>query len=180
MSTYTDDQRAQRRAIEATRARRGIIPVRLHHVPRWLSKRIRHRFDFQGRRYANWEIVQRAIESIEKEIGGFVPTWLDHWGTAVHDGVECFVSEPYLSDSAMPAIERFAEIGGFVFASHGKAMSWWFPDNTTRLVFRPVEDKAEHVAAIAAMLAKDGRLQTADKLPNRQSIGTTLRSLPIF
>ena len=136
-ATHTDDPRAQRRAIESNRAQRGIIPVRLHHTPRWLTKRLRHRFDFQGKRYANWEIVQRAVDAVNHEIEGFVPTWLDHWGTAIHDGMECFVSEPYLSDGVMPAIERFAEIGGFALENHGKARSWWYPDWTTRLVFRP-------------------------------------------
>jgi len=45
---------------------------------------------------------------------------------------------------------------------------------------RRADERAKHQVAIAATLAKDPRLQTADKLPNRQSIGTTLRSLPVF
>jgi len=44
--------------------------------------------------------------------------------------------------------------------------------------YREATRIAKHQAAIAAMLAKDGRLRTADKLPNQpslpKSIGTTL------
>ena len=45
---------------------------------------------------------------------------------------------------------------------------------------RRADERAKHQAAIAARLSADPRLQTADKLPNRQSVGTTLRILPIF
>ena len=44
---------SQTRAIDATRAERGIIPVLLHHTPMWLVKRLRHRFGFQGRGYVS-------------------------------------------------------------------------------------------------------------------------------
>jgi len=127
MSTYPDPQTIE---IETKRTERKIIPVKLHHTPGWLAKRLRRSFGIR-RDVPSGYLVHEATGTED---------WLDHWGTAMHDGQKCFVSEPYLQKNSMSAIEKFAEIGGFTFENHGKRLSWWFPNETTRLVFRPMED----------------------------------------
>jgi len=98
MKTQVSDQTLQ---IETIRTNRQIIPVRLHHTPIWLSKRLRHRFGFTGRNISNGQIVYSATAKVEgchrltegglaNQLGASVPRrrqWLNHT-----DAVQSIVS----------------------------------------------------------------------------------------
>lgn len=116
----------QQEFIEKMRALAKPSPVRLHHEPRWLLKRIHKSC---GRSMRVWEYAH-------SERFGF---FLDHWGT-VDDG-KVFVSEPYPTARMIAAADAFSESLGLQI--YIRANSHWNPGSTIRLEFRvpPHEEK---------------------------------------
>ena len=112
-------------------------PVELHHVPNWLRRQILRTLrggPDRPPRYCTGglEAFQHAI-SVTRTGSAF-----DHWGSMLDgDGLRVFVSEPYLSIEGVKAAERFAE--RFELELSISSNSWWFPGQTTRLIFRLAE-----------------------------------------
>ena len=106
-------------------------PVRLHHVPGWLTKRIKQRLGrLPGCHYADdrlREVASMAAGSV------MCDSWLDHWGSTTHRGRKAFVTEPYADRSHIEAALRFADLLGLQveFAAN----SWWYPGSTLRIAF---------------------------------------------
>ena len=61
--------------------------------------------------------------------------WLDHCGTTTYEGQLCFVTEPYLGPTHLESAAQFAELLGLRWKLDEN--SWWYPNNTTRIVFFP-------------------------------------------
>ncbi len=101
--------------------------VRLDHVPTWLAKRIRERIRPESGA-AGWKLLELARQRADCDHGV-----IDHWGTTMLDGAEVFVSEPYLAPSHLAGARRLAKLLGLTLEV--SPISWWFPGNTTRLIF---------------------------------------------
>ena len=126
-----------------------VSPVRLHHVPNWLRLRMLRAFGTSDGYTAGCHVLENAVASAEKWVrylndlvGGqpyFVPSWLDHWGSTVIDGNDCFVSEPYMK---FPPDQRdLAVPHNFAVSTNCRLLilpqSAWNPPSTIRLLFKP-------------------------------------------
>jgi len=99
--------------------------VRLHHVPGWLKKRIRRRFDLWAWCYSPEHFLLNSYPSPAK--------WIDHFGsTILPDGSVAFVSEPYGDiERVRETVSVFAaEIGVDCFFTTN---SYWYPGATIRI-----------------------------------------------
>ena len=103
--------------------------VKLHHIPRWLRKRIHQRL---GRGVDLVEAIGRTASDLPQSF------WLDHWGsTKLDDGREAFVSEPYgLTTDGTRGVLRFAEACG-LDVSVSRFSEWNPAGGTVRIVFLP-------------------------------------------
>lgn len=148
--------RQQRRQIQAARELLKPSEVRLHHVPRWLARRIRAKLGKSPRSYHSaFDDVQRAAAATAANGSAY---WLDHFGSTTFKGRPAFVAEPYLSADMIPDAIRFAELLGLTFDI--RPNSWWYPGQTTRLVFQePIEPEVGQLAVPAAGVAQDAREQ---------------------
>lgn len=119
------------RQIDASRLLLAPSPVRSLHVPAWLRYaclRVYGRSAWWGT--CGPAVVQRAAVACGDSY------WLDHFGSTIVGGIQCFVAEPYpQSVDSLRAAERFANsIGADMTVS---ADSWWYPGATIRLLFSP-------------------------------------------
>lgn len=79
---------------------RAFPPVRKHKIPRWLLNSVKQ---LTGKKH--WELAP-YIENTGKTAG-----WLDHHGTAMLDGREIFVSQPYhLHPETKASLARFCDL----------------------------------------------------------------------
>ena len=83
-------------------------PVRKHKIPRWLLSAVKR---LTGKKH--WQLAP-YIENTGKTAG-----WLDHHGTAVLDGREVFVSQPYhLHPETKTSLARFCDLYDLNFEIH--------------------------------------------------------------
>jgi hypothetical protein len=119
-------------------------PVRIHHVPKWLWRRLNRQFADSYRvaygptsgQIDGMSILLYAASMVSKPN---LPIWLDHWGSTVPQGEYgstinklCFVSEPYdFSSSCATEVDQFCQrlgIEWYLFAN-----SWHYPGRTLRI-----------------------------------------------
>lgn len=119
------------RQIDASRQLLAPSPVRRHHIPAWLRSAC---LRVHGRSLWGCTGGIPVVHSAAVACGDVA--WLDHFGSTIIDGIQCFVAEPYQQHmDSLRAAERFANsIGADLTIT---ASSWWFPGQTIRLVFRP-------------------------------------------
>lgn len=113
-------------------------PVRLHHVPQWLMRRLkpmRPRFD--GRYLHHSASV--VLDEVVTASGG---RWLDHWGSTTIGVQQRFVAEPYQVTAAdVASLEKIAKATGLEW--YLCPNSWWYPGATIRIVIRePAKEPA--------------------------------------
>jgi len=156
---HREAARQQRRQIQAARELLKPSEVRLHHVPRWLARRIKAALGKSSRRYYSaFDEVQRAAAATAANGSAY---WLDHFGSTTLHGRPAFVAEPYLSPSMIPDAIRFAELLGLTFDILPN--SWWFPGRTTRLVFQePPEPQQADPGQDAGQDAREQAETTSD------------------
>jgi hypothetical protein len=144
----------QQRLIRAARKLLQPSPVRLHHVPQWLIRRIRERLGKPQRLHPGGPDYLHYAVSVMGERDR--ASWLDHWGsTATPAGRPAFVSEPYLRPDMVQQAEAFAKTLGLEFAI--SANSEWYPGNTIRLMFWESDDDQQAVPV--ARIAQDERAE---------------------
>ncbi len=109
-------------------------PVRLHHVPSWLRRRLLEAYGARDRMTDGHSVLHHVAGST----GG--SEWLDHWGSTLVDGQRVFVSEPY--NLPPEAIEQIATIAKAIDCTWWiSANSWWCPGYTIRVVIAPPREK---------------------------------------
>jgi len=144
----------QQRLIHAARKLLWPSPVRLHHVPQWLVRRIRERVGKPQRLHPGGpDYLHYAVSATGGRDGAY---WLDHWGsTTTPAGRPAFVSEPYLRPAMVQRAEAFAKMLGLEFVM--SANSEWYPGNTIRLMFWEPDD--DQLAIPDARIAQDERAE---------------------
>ena len=153
---YREAERQQRRQIQAARDLLQPSEVRLHHVPRWLTRRIKAALGKSPLAYHfGPDEVRRAADVASTNRHGAY--WLDHFGTTTVHGRPAFVSEPYLEVGMVEDARRFAKLLGLTFDI--RPNSWWYPGQTTRLVFQEPKSKDDQQPVPASDVAADEREQ---------------------
>jgi hypothetical protein len=115
----------QRERIERAREILKPSPVRLHHVPNWLRRRLLERVGTEFRLTDGSSVLRIAMDRLNIRF--------DHYGSTVWCGIPAFVSEPYASPDDIADAVRFAEVVGLELRIEPN--SWWYPGQTTRLMF---------------------------------------------
>lgn len=127
----TDKRTATQREIDTAREILKPTPVRLHHVPRWLAKRLRvYQRTWGGRKSptSGHGLLDEARRKLA--IPGH---WLDHAGSTKIGGVEVFVSEPYgFTPDMARGLDQLSKDTGLEWWVESN--SWWYPGHTVRIV----------------------------------------------
>lgn len=123
-------------------------PVQLHTIPTWLGELL---LEVTGTEPAygapaDYHVaLWHALEENEfdgDDAAGKETVWLRHWGTAIVDEREVFVSELWrITSATMQDIEWFAQYVGCAFYISGQ--SWWKPGRTVRVVLHECDENDE-------------------------------------
>ena len=121
------------RLIETGRAALKPTPVKPG-VPVWLAALVRKHYGMRNQGCPNEMILS---ESLRKEYSNSRESnddWLDHHGTTVIKGRECFVSEPYVEDALtkLKQVDAFCSRLGLKY--YVSPNSWHFPGFTFRII----------------------------------------------
>jgi len=131
----TSPTQRQMEHISAARELFKPSPVRLHHVPDWLRRRMLKAFGSAHRDTSGWGVLNHALR-------GGQDFWLDHWGTTtLPNGHRAFVSEPYgFTPEMARGLQEFCKPMGVSY--YVSANSWWYPGWTVRIVIEEPEPQA--------------------------------------
>ena len=125
-------------------------PVRLGHIPGWLTRRIRLTFPELARerphyRFDSEVTLHRAARLCWPPDGSY-GNWLDHWGSIQHEGAIIFVSEPYpLAVSCLVALASFCDALKVDCTLY--AASHHYPTGCLRIEIREHRDSDKPVAS---------------------------------
>lgn len=130
--------------IEKARDLLSPSPVKLGHLPQWFASACRtalkkHHIPIE--RYDLPEtLMYKVAETASKNEDGQSAsiTWIDHWGSTVHNGRQAFVTEPYLSAQDVANAVKMAKMLDLEIDIDSN--SWWFPGETTRIAFLKPKD----------------------------------------
>lgn len=108
-------------------------------MPVWLKRRVSavvkaRKIPHPGwLQLSGWNSLQHAAVHLGSD-------WIDHAGRLrLAGGVQILVSEPYgLTDRAETQLQEFCRILGLEYEIQDR--SWWFPNNTIRIVVREVAE----------------------------------------
>lgn len=124
--------REQREWIRAAREATNSRPVVLHKIPKWARHAIQKAYRDEGDSAGTY--LDTKVTNDERWRGLF-----DHWGSSkiqrYNYSGPTFVTEPYACRGHIEKALRFADWIGCDVEIGG--VSWWYPDNTTRIEFYP-------------------------------------------
>lgn len=111
-------------------------PVRLHHVPNWLRRRILRTLGCRDGLTKGPNVLMHAVSRTTKPSAS---SWLDHWGSSRQNDVTVFVTEPYsVTEGCLQAVGAFCRVLHLEW--YVSSNTWWFPGRTVRIVIYEPEN----------------------------------------